>query len=115
MSDKMDKRPIWQAEAANPETCAKLRTALREVKDPELGLDIVQLGMIRDVQLQGNHALIKMILTTPFCPYGPAMMEAARAKAAQALGIAVNVELGDEAWENGMMEEGSSMDWGIYP
>lgn len=107
-------KPLWQAEATNPESCEILRKALREVRDPELGLDIIQLGMVRDVEMKGSQVFIKMILTTPFCPYAPAMLEAARTKAAQALKMPVQVELGDEPWDRAMMEEGTGLDWGIY-
>lgn len=115
MPETVRKKPVWQAEASNPETCEKLRQALREVKDPELGLDIIQLGMVRDVDIKGNQAIIKMILTTPFCPYGPTILDAAKSKAVQALGMSVQMELGYEPWDRGMMEDGASLDWGLYP
>ncbi len=114
MSEAELNKPGWQAEGSNPETCEILRKALREVRDPELGLDIIQLGMVRDVEMKGNQVLIKIILTTPFCPYAAAMLEAARSKASQALKIPVQVELGDEPWDRTMMEEGTGLDWGIY-
>jgi metal-sulfur cluster biosynthetic enzyme len=114
MSETEFKKPLWQAETSNPESCEILRKALREVRDPELGLDIIQLGMVRDVEMKGSQVFIKMILTTPFCPYAPTMLEAARAKATQALNLPVQVELGDEPWDRAMMEEGTGFDWGIY-
>jgi metal-sulfur cluster biosynthetic enzyme len=114
MSEPEIKKTIWQAEASNPESCEILRSALREVRDPELGLDIIQLGMVRDVEMKGSQVFIKMILTTPFCPYAPTMLEAARIKASQALNQPVQVELGDEPWDRAMMEDGAGFDWGIY-
>jgi metal-sulfur cluster biosynthetic enzyme len=114
MENIINKRPIWQAETHNPETCEKLRQALRDVKDPELGLDIIQLGMVRDVEIKANQANIKMILTTPFCPFGPSMLDAAKNKAADSLGLPVEIEMTDEVWEMSMMEEGTSPDWGLY-
>jgi metal-sulfur cluster biosynthetic enzyme len=114
MPDSEPKKQLWQAEASNPDSCEILRKALREVRDPELGLDIIQLGMVRDVQMKGNQVFIKMILTTPFCPYAPAMLEAARTKAAQALNMPVQMELVDEPWDRAMMEDGTGLDWGIY-
>lgn len=115
MLEQASRKPVWQAEAANPETCETLRKALREVKDPELGLDIIQLGMIRDVEIRGNQVFIRMILTTPFCPYGPTMLDAAQTKAKQAVGLPVQMEMGEESWDKEMMEEGASLDWGLYP
>lgn len=114
MEKTNNKKPVWQAETANPETCQILRKALREVHDPELGLDIIQLGMVRDVELKGNQVYIKMIFTTPYCPLAPTMLEAARLKASQALNLPAQVELGDELWDRAMMEDDAGLDWGIY-
>ena len=114
MENSVNKRPIWQAEAHNPETCEKLRQALRDIKDPELGLDIIQLGMVRDVEIKSDLVNIKMILTTPFCPFGPSMLDAAKKKAVESLGIPVQIEMTDEVWDMSMMEEGASPDWGLY-
>ena len=114
MPDSEPKKTHWQAETTNPESCEILRKALREVRDPELGLDIIQLGIVRDVEMKGNHVFIKMILTTPFCPYAPAILEAARTKASQVLNMPVQVELGDEPWDRNMIEDGAGLDWGIY-
>ncbi|MBI5053860.1 MAG: DUF59 domain-containing protein, partial [Chloroflexi bacterium] len=61
----------WTAEQNNPDLAAQVKAALREVVDPELGMNIIELGLIRDVDLMSARAHIKMILTTPFCPYGP--------------------------------------------
>ena len=45
-----------------------IRKALRKVKDPELNLDLVVLGLIYDVDVQGDHVHVRMSLTTPMCP-----------------------------------------------
>lgn len=42
--------------------------ALRKVKDPELNLDLVVLGLIYDVDVNGDHVNVRMSLTTPMCP-----------------------------------------------
>lgn len=47
---------------------ATVRKALRKVKDPELNLDLVVLGLIYDVSVEGDHAHVRMSLTTPMCP-----------------------------------------------
>jgi metal-sulfur cluster biosynthetic enzyme len=52
-----------------------VREALRAVLDPELHLDVVTLGLIREIDLNVSPANLKMILTTPFCPYGPWMVQ----------------------------------------
>jgi metal-sulfur cluster biosynthetic enzyme len=46
-----------------------VREALREVIDPELGINVVDLGMIRDIQLEGDKTVVSMVLTTMTCPF----------------------------------------------
>jgi metal-sulfur cluster biosynthetic enzyme len=55
-----------------------------------------------------------MILTTPYCPYGPAMIEMTRKKAEEALEMPVNIELGMDMWDFSMMEEGAAPEWGMW-
>ena len=69
MSEETDTRKIvWQADEQDAAKAEALREALREVIDPEIGLNIIELGLIRDVNLEPEKTAIKMILTTPFCP-----------------------------------------------
>ncbi|MGL5890094.1 MAG: iron-sulfur cluster assembly protein, partial [Bacteroidia bacterium] len=42
--------------------------ALRNVDDPDLKKDIVTLGMVRDVEVNGNNVSFTVVLTTPACP-----------------------------------------------
>jgi len=49
--------------------------ALRGVFDPELGMSVVDLGLIYDVQIDGGHVRITMTLTMPGCPLHDAMTE----------------------------------------
>ncbi|HTR79636.1 MAG TPA: metal-sulfur cluster assembly factor [Gemmatimonadaceae bacterium] len=51
-----------------------MRLALRKVKDPELNLNIIDLGLVYDVVLEGGKAEIDMSLTSPGCPAGPQIM-----------------------------------------
>ena len=55
-----------------------------------------------------------MILTTPFCPYGPALIEMARQKAESAVERPAFIDFSMEVWDFSMMEEGLGADWGIY-
>jgi metal-sulfur cluster biosynthetic enzyme len=107
-------RPIWQAENTHPELAEQLLVGLREITDPELGLNIIQLGLVRNVEIGENEAKIFMILTTPYCPYGPAMLENTRKKAETILARPTKIEMGMEMWDFSMMEEGLGGDWGLY-
>lgn len=50
------------------------RTMLRRVKDPDLGLNIVDLGLIYEVRVEGSDVTVDMSLTSPGCPSGPEIM-----------------------------------------
>lgn len=48
-----------------------LRELLYAVLDPELGIDIVSMGLVRDITVDGDEARVLMTLSTPGCPVGP--------------------------------------------
>ncbi len=106
---------VWQAETQDADKAALVKDALREVIDPEIGLNIIELGLIRDLAFNPDGSTsLKMILTTPFCPYGPAMLDQTRNKAVQATDGPVKIEMGMELWDPSMMEEGAGADWGLF-
>jgi len=104
----------WTIHDTHPDRVQLLREKLSEVVDPEIGMNIIQLGLVRDVQIENDIARMKMILTTPFCPYGPAMIEMTKAKAVEGLNMPVTFEMGMDMWDFSMMEDPSALDWGMY-
>ena len=104
----------WSIHTTHPEIVENVRAKLAEVVDPEIGLTIIQLGLVRNIEIDGEIARLKMILTTPFCPYGPAMVDMTRQKAQEGLKMPVTVEMGMDVWDFSMMEDPSAMDWGLY-
>jgi metal-sulfur cluster biosynthetic enzyme len=91
-----------------------LREALRVVVDPEIGMNIVELGLIRDVEIHEDRGHITMIMTTPFCPYAPQLLEQARRTAQEYLKLPTTIEMGLEMWDPSMMEDGAADDWGLF-
>ena len=74
-----------------------VRKALRHVKDPELNLSIVDLGLVYDVAIQEGDVHIKMSLTSPGCPSGPEIVEDAQ-RTVKALDGVQNVDV-EIVWE----------------
>lgn len=53
----------------------EVRKALKGVKDPELNLDLVVLGLVYDIQVEEADVHVMMSLTTPLCPVAPQIIE----------------------------------------
>jgi len=83
----------------------EVRESLRGVLDPELHLDVVTLGLIRDVDVENTPVHIKMLLTTPFCPYGPWLVQQVKETSERVSGREVRVEVVPEQWTPEMMED----------
>jgi len=59
---------------ATPPTSDQVKLALRKVKDPELNLNIIDLGLVYEISVDGSDVQIDMTLTSPGCPAGPQIM-----------------------------------------
>lgn len=114
MSESIHPKVVWDAESDYPELAEMLREDLRNVKDPEIGLSVIELGLVRNVSLEETKANIYMIMTTPFCPYAPALLEATRRRSEILLGRPTTIEMGFEPWEPSMMEDGAGAEWGLF-
>lgn len=73
--------------------------ALRSVVDPEIGMNVVELALIRQVLLGPDQTEIKMILTTPFCPYAGSMIAQVKEATEEVVGHEVKVTLLAERWD----------------
>lgn len=104
----------WDIHDTHPELVEPLRAKLSEVVDPEIALNVIQLGLIRKVSIVDKEAKLYVVLTTPFCPYGPAMLDVIKQKASEGLNMPVSLELGPEMWDFSYMEDPSALDWGMY-
>lgn len=81
MSDENQQPADENGESGSPNDAAgealsieQVKLALRKVKDPELGLNIVDLGLIYDIAITDKNIHIDMTLTSPGCPAGPQIM-----------------------------------------
>ena len=75
-------------------TEAEIREKLKQVVDPEIGYDIISLGLVYSIRVdsESNEAHIEMTLTTPLCPYGPMLLEDVREKVEE-LGVKADIEV----------------------
>lgn len=102
-----NKVEVTEETEATPEnvTAESVREALRAVMDPELHLDVIALGLVETVDIEKTPAEVKMLLTTPFCPYGPWLVQQVKETAEKALGREAKVEVLPKEWTPEMMED----------
>ncbi len=88
------------------ELAAEVRRALERVMDPEMGASIVDLNMVRRVEVMGDVAQVDLVLTTPGCPLAYWLAEQARQAAQSVAGISqAVVRVLDEPWQPPGWEE----------
>ena len=73
--------------------------ALRSVVDPEIGMNVVELALIKQILLGENETEVKMILTTPFCPYAGSMIQQVTEQVESVVEHPVKVTLLAERWD----------------
>jgi len=89
--------PLFDAERRATELA--ILDALRAVVDPEIGMNVVELALIKQILLGPNETEIKMILTTPFCPYAGSMIQQVTEQAESVVDHPVKVTLLAERWD----------------
>ncbi len=83
----------------------QIKTALRQVYDPEIGLEVIQLGLIREIALDSDPAEIKMMLTTPFCPYGGWLIQQVKDVSESVSGKSIKITVLPDLWSPEHMED----------
>jgi Predicted metal-sulfur cluster biosynthetic enzyme len=73
--------------------------ALRSVVDPEIGMNVVELALIKQILLGPDSTEVKMILTTPFCPYAGSMIAQVKEQTETVVDHDVKVTLLAERWD----------------
>jgi len=94
-----------------------VREALKEVRDPELGVNIVDLGLVYDVSVgEGGVVDVLMTLTTPACPIGPEIEREMRSVLAELPGVnTVNIAVTfDPPWSQDMITEDGRIELGMW-
>lgn len=94
---------------------AQVLEALRAVIDPELGVNIVDLGLVYSVEVRNGEVLVKMTMTTPACPLGTFLTDMVEAAIWQSIPEveSVRVELvWDPPWHPGMMSQAAKEQFG---
>ena len=88
---------------------------LKKVMDPEIQYDIWSLGLVYNVEIEGNKVKILMTFTTPMCPYGPALLDDVRRQVSAIDGVGeVAIELTfSPVWGPDKMTEEAKIALGI--
>ena len=90
--------------------------AMRDVYDPEIPVNVVDLGLIYDMKIEDEVVHITMTMTAPGCPFGDALSTDAREKVIAGTGAAdaVVTMVTDPPWNPGMMTEEARKALGMF-
>jgi metal-sulfur cluster biosynthetic enzyme len=90
--------------------------ALRTVKDPELGVNVVDLGLVYTVQTREDQVDVEMTLTSPACPAGPQILRESAAAVERLEGVSkANVRLVmNPPWSQDKMTDAARDELGIF-
>jgi FeS assembly SUF system protein len=102
-------------EPAGGEVIDEIVAALRQIYDPEIPVNIYDLGLIYNVEVADGHAVITMTLTTPHCPVAETMPGEVEMRVMSVPGVAsaeVNL-VWDPAWDPGKMSDEAKLEMGM--
>ena len=95
-------------QTANLPTETEIRNALYRVIDPEVGINVIDLGLVYGITIEPNKVHVEMTMTTPACPMGGMIMENARRAIADIAPESVEVTIRlvwDPPWSSDLMTE----------
>jgi metal-sulfur cluster biosynthetic enzyme len=93
-----------------------LLDALRKVKDPELNVNVIDLGLVYSIQAHDDQVDVEMTLTSPACPVGPEMLRNAATALEAVPGVTkANVRLVmSPPWSPDKMSEAARDELGVF-
>ncbi len=96
-------------------TKEQVREKLKTVKDPEIGLDVVSLGLVCGVEVGSRQVKVTMTLTSAMCPLGDTLINDTRAAIGGLPGVdGVEVEITfDPPWDTSKMSEDAKAELGV--
>ena len=97
--------PAAPGTAAPSQQELAIRAALETVMDPEINLSVIDLGLVRAVEIQPGKTMVRMLLTTPFCPYAPQLIEDVKLAARGVLDQETEVEILPDPWSPDLMPD----------
>ncbi len=92
-----------------------IRAALRSVIDPEVGMNVVDLGLVYGIEIAPGRVRVNMTMTTPACPMGAMITEDAREAIRDIAPEAAEVDVQlvwDPPWDSSMMSEHAKQRFG---
>ena len=96
----------------------QIRDILRQVVDPEVGMNIVALGLVYRIEVAADRLLIDMTMTSPACPMGEMILGDVRAALAKVLPDTMQTDVRlvwEPPWNSSMMDEATKQHFGWAP
>ncbi len=94
----------------------KIIQQISTVYDPEIPVNIYDLGLVYEINIDGGHVDIKMTLTSPMCPAAQIIPETVKKKVSNVDGVrTVDVQIvWDPPWSHDFMSEAAKLELGVY-
>ncbi len=94
----------------------QIRQALRTIFDPEIPVNLLDLGLIYGIDIEGKNVVIRMTLTAPTCGMGPVLISDVEYRVAKVPNVdSVEVDLiFDPPWHKDMMTDEAQLETGLF-